>query len=78
MPGIYGFVTKRQFDAEYNRALIDRMRRRLEHMPEYKSETFACDWYGLGNTALPVPGQQPFVADATSGRAAARISNPPG
>src|SRR5690606_11344776 len=58
MPGIYGFVQKRRFDSDYNRSLINAMRQKLEHSPEYVSDVFACDWCGLGNTALPVPGQQ--------------------
>lgn len=71
MPGIYGFVQKRRFDSDRNHALIDAMRQSLEHRPEYQSETFACDWCGLGNTGLPVPGQTRFVADEPAGKAAA-------
>jgi asparagine synthase (glutamine-hydrolysing) len=71
MPGIYGFVQKRRFDTDHNRALINAMRQSLEHMAEYESAVYACDWCGLGNTGLPVPGQTRFVADPSAGRAAA-------
>ena len=71
MPGIYGFVQKRRFDPDANRALIQAMRTALEHTEGYVSDVYSCDWCGLGNTGLPVTGQKRFMADEQAGLAGA-------
>jgi asparagine synthetase B (glutamine-hydrolysing) len=71
MPGIFGFFKKRGGDQETNRELIEGMKSRLSHNPDYVSEIYADDWCGLGNTDLPWLNERKLYVNPSAGKAAA-------
>ena len=66
MPGIYGIIRKNGTNREANAQLLARMRSRLGHYDNYVSEQHVDDWFALGSTALPFPGESRLVHDPES------------
>ena len=63
MPGIYGIVRKNGSNREANAQLLARMRARLEHYKYYVSEGHVDDWFAVGSTSLPFPGESRLAHD---------------
>jgi len=61
MPGIFGFVMKLRYDCAYNKQLIRRMRDLLAYNPLFQAETFADNWFAIGNIGLPFNDSKPTV-----------------
>ncbi|MDX9857794.1 MAG: asparagine synthase-related protein [candidate division Zixibacteria bacterium] len=71
MPGIFGFICKRHYDAAANQRLIDAMMARLSHNEDYEGSAWASDWCAIGTIGLPRAGERRLVVDISNGGAAA-------
>lgn len=74
MPGIFGLVRKQGVDRDANQALLDGMKARLSHNPDYQADAFVCDWCALGNIGLPPIGESNFYVDPNQSEVAAAYS----
>jgi asparagine synthase (glutamine-hydrolysing) len=63
MPGIYGIIRKNDSNRSANEQLLARMRSTLQHYDNYVAEQHVDDWFALGSTSLPFPGETKLVHD---------------
>lgn len=53
MPGIFGFIHKREASPDQSRRLIEKMGQYQYHNPNYRIETCSDSWFGLGSIDIP-------------------------
>jgi len=71
VPGILGVILKKNKNRQANENLIRAMLQKLSHNDNYVSQSYAGEWFAIGNIGLPVEGEDRFTIQEKSGYAAA-------